>query len=369
MSVPGAGQAGASLGAAGGSGSGAPSNPVGGSGGAPAQTNPAQVLTTALSNKGMPSSSKRDSPRFRNDRPEELRRFLSQMEDLFAQNKVTDDNEKMRYLATFAAADVEEEWTALDTYGAGDYEKFKEEVISNYPEAANAEIGTLRGLYNRIKKYKNIEQDDANEYMSYKRAFMAEVTKLNKQKVPIASNREYVQLFLSHLSDTFHQLIITRLTAKTAAVVTTVGVIAGTARSAEDPFTLEEVIKEGEKLAMYYQSGSFMTQTSSKSATIVPDASGPSSKASTVIKVELEEVKQNVVHIMDRLVNNEKANKQGFEEIKKALAQASESAPSMHSRTQQEYRAPPRPAYNNNQRSDNCYYCLELGHIIGSTLR
>ena len=82
----------------------------------------------------------RDAPRFYASKPEELRRFLRQMEDLWADARINDDDKKKVSLGKYADYESEEEWAAFTTYSTGySWEEFKKKLFENYPEAAEAQ--------------------------------------------------------------------------------------------------------------------------------------------------------------------------------------------------------------------------------------
>ncbi|KAK0446598.1 uncharacterized protein EV420DRAFT_1648031 [Desarmillaria tabescens] len=100
----------------------------------------------STSNQKMPRPMARDAPRFDGDKSENIRHFLSQMEDLFSDCSITDDAERKKQLVRYADADTEEEWKLLDEYDNGTFAKFKEAIVKNYPEAQDVESGTVNRL-------------------------------------------------------------------------------------------------------------------------------------------------------------------------------------------------------------------------------
>ncbi len=77
----------------------------------------------------MPRPTSRDTPKFDSDEPENLRRFLGQMEDLFSDYSVTDDNEKKKKLVRYTDACTEEELQALEEYDGGTFAEFKDAIL------------------------------------------------------------------------------------------------------------------------------------------------------------------------------------------------------------------------------------------------
>ncbi|PBK86097.1 hypothetical protein ARMGADRAFT_940958 [Armillaria gallica] len=95
----------------------------------------------STSTQNMPRLMSRDTPKFDSDEPENLHSFLGQMEDLFSDYSIT-NNDKKKKLMRYTDAHTEEEWQALEEYDGGIFAKFKNVILKNYPEAADAETGT-----------------------------------------------------------------------------------------------------------------------------------------------------------------------------------------------------------------------------------
>ena len=161
--------------------------------------------------RSMISPSNRDAPRFSSRRPQELRRFLRSMEDLFKDAGIDNDEEKKASIGKYADQESEEEWRALGTFYRGhSWKDFKEELMKNYPEAAEAERGTPARIRQVCREAKGIELGDLSALYAFRRAFMAEAKKLTQDPVAM-SNRELVELFLGTLSPTFAREVIQHL--------------------------------------------------------------------------------------------------------------------------------------------------------------
>jgi len=195
--------------------------------------------------KTMISPAARDAPKFSSDKPQELRRFLRLMEDLWKEASITDDEEKKASLGKYADHESEEEWKAFENYPRGNsWDKFKEELITNYPEAAEAERGTPARIKQVCKDSRGIKLGDLGALYAFRRAFMAEAKKLTQAPAAMA-NRELVEMFIGTLSPPFGTAVIQFLgnkieAAQTAAVETGVS---RTPKRPEDRYELEEVCK------------------------------------------------------------------------------------------------------------------------------
>jgi hypothetical protein len=162
-----------------------------------------------MTDKRMPTPGSKDAPKFKSSHPEELRRFISRMEDLWDECKVTDDEKKKTMIGKYADIDSEEEWSAFNSYGTknGSWDDFKKELISNYPEAAAAERGTPARLKQICAETSMVRLGDLPTLYRFRRAFLTEARKLQKEPVVVA-NRELVELFFSCLSEALASAVL-----------------------------------------------------------------------------------------------------------------------------------------------------------------
>ena len=63
--------------------------------------------------KSMVLPGTQDMLKFSSSRPQELRRFIRQLEDLWKEAGITEDSEKKESIGKYADQDSEEEWSAL----------------------------------------------------------------------------------------------------------------------------------------------------------------------------------------------------------------------------------------------------------------
>jgi len=221
---------------------------------------PSMMATNRSSNlaneKRMVAPGSRDAPRFKSSKPEELRRFIRLMEDLWKDFGVTGDLARKTMIGKYADPESEEEWQAFDTYADGSsWEEFKEELIENYPEAAAAERGTparLRQLCSETIHSGKLTLGDMVPFYTFRRSFMSEAKKLRKPPAAMA-NRELVELFIGCLSDTFASAVLQYLGNQAPDSKTTsskgkgiLGILGDgnvVPRRPEDKYDLEEVCK------------------------------------------------------------------------------------------------------------------------------
>jgi hypothetical protein len=203
-----------------------------------------QKTSYIMSEKRMVAPGSKDAPRFKSSKPEELRRFIRLMEDLWKDAGVTSDLAKKTMIGKYADADSEEEWAAFNSFEDGhSWEEFKEELIENYPEAAAAERGTPARLRQICSETAKVRLGDMPALYSFRRAFMAEAKKLRKEPAVMA-NRELVELFISCLADTLASAVLQYLgnksaDAKAGSVKSSVGNIV--ARRPEDRYDLDDI--------------------------------------------------------------------------------------------------------------------------------
>ncbi|SJL18622.1 uncharacterized protein ARMOST_22219 [Armillaria ostoyae] len=287
----------------------------------------------SASTQKMPRPTSRDAPKFDSDEPENLRRFLGQMEDLFSDYSITDDDEKKKKLVRYTDARTEEEWQALEEYDNGTFAEFKEAVLKNYPEAADAETGTWERLTRISRKFSNLGADE----------------------------RESGK-FTESLSPAFRANIASRLSIKrgiksvTAAAAAGGGgaaaapVVAKPVKRREDMHTLDEVVAEADDIALNSSTSYLLSATSgSISSTGATSGSG--------IKAEFEEVKQQVATLLDHIDVSEKQAKERQEQILRAFQQGGNNGSSLRQ---------PRPQNEHSGAgpSNNCWYDWKPGHFV-----
>jgi len=83
-----------------------------------------------------PIRGSKEAPKFDPEEPAELLRYIAQVEEIW-EGKTIDTAGKKKGLCKYAPSVTEQEWMVFDTYDEeSSYEKFREEVINSYPEAA-----------------------------------------------------------------------------------------------------------------------------------------------------------------------------------------------------------------------------------------
>src|SRR5277367_3136338 len=183
------------------------------------QAEPSDVVKMTPTTKNMVPPGTRDAPKFVARRPEELRQFLRQMEDLWNEAGIKEDKIKKESVGKYADYECEEEWAAFDTYvDPYTWDEFKEELFANYPEAAAAERGTPQRIREICDDQREIVLGDMQGLYGFRRKFMAEAKKLLAPPA-VMSNRELVELFMGRLSGDMASLVFQRLSSLAASEV------------------------------------------------------------------------------------------------------------------------------------------------------
>ena len=274
------------------------------------QTEKSKITMT----KTMISPSARDAPRFSSRRPQELRRFLRWMEDLYKEAQITDDEEKKDLLGKYADQESEEEWKGLENFPTGNsWEDYKKELIENYPEAAEAERGTPARIRQICRDTKDIRMGDLTTLYSFRRQFMAEAKKLSKDP-PAMANRELVELFFSSLNPTFTAAVLQFLGTKAEQKLQTSAQKTGSGRRPEDRYDLEEVCKAAIQVSENSQGMySFMNIPESEQADI--------KRSSKVNQYQLQPVEETnkLVQKLESLENVQAIDKDKIDGVSKTL--------------------------------------------------
>ncbi|KAK0476923.1 hypothetical protein EDD18DRAFT_1365874 [Armillaria luteobubalina] len=290
----------------------------------------------------LPRPTSRDAPRFNEDEPENLRRFFNEIDDLFDDFNIVDDRERKRKIVRYADARSEDEWKMLDEYSDGSsYSDFKKAILANYPEAFDAETGTLSRLNRIVNEVANIEASERDIYLKFKRRFLTESKKLMMPPA-IVTNRELVERFLSRLEYHFRETIVARLSIKHGMKLTTTAAVEILRR--EDLYPLAEVIEEADEIVL---SGIAFSPVS------------PGQK--TVEKNKIDEVKNELHSLMDRLTSNEKLMEQRHEELLRRAQTSSTSQPGQNILPVR-LRSEPKYWPSNGMKVLKCWYDHIPGH-------
>ena len=306
----------------------------------------------------MPNPQTRDAPSFDREKPTELLRFISRMEDLFTKHGITEDQKKITMLGKYADAASEAEWQHLDSYDGEVWAKFRKELIESYVEACDIERGSLKALQKICQENRRIAATDLSDLMALKRGFRVEVKKLQKDP-PLLSNREAVEMFLDCLTPEFRLLITSRLDIANKEIPE------GT--RPEDKYKLDDVVDT----AITLGKGSRVTYKALDGVATTTSKRGVSDEGSMKLEAELcilkdtfvTQNKQSEAH-MNRLASRiEEMTKQFTSSMNKM------AAPQLSGQSQPAYRPAinmgglPPFRQNINATQSGCFYCSEEGHL------
>ncbi|KAH9477805.1 hypothetical protein JR316_0010034 [Psilocybe cubensis] len=155
--------------------------------------------------KDLPLLGDKGAPKFDEQKPEELLRFLDQLDDLFEKYGVKTDNEKKRVVCRYISPTTESEWRAFSSFQNGTWKRFRKDLIMSYPEAVNLHRGSIEALDKICRKHSGnnqIESHDSPGLMALVRTFRAEAGKL-LQPPALVSNRDLVERFIGCLTSEF----------------------------------------------------------------------------------------------------------------------------------------------------------------------
>jgi len=343
-------------------------------------TPPAEVVTqrTTLIERRMVAPGSKDAPRFKSSKPEELRRFIRLMEDLWRDAGVTRDEAKKMMIGKYADQDSEEEWAAFDTFEDGHtWEEFKEELIENYPEAAAAERGTPARLRQICSETTKVRLGDMDALYKFRRSFMSEAKKLIRPPAAMA-NRELVELFIGCLSDPLASAVLQYLGNKSSVSTT---VASGgrrvddnvSSRRPEDKYDLEDICKAALQVSENSQ-GMFnlMNKTEERGVLLFTQ---PVSE-NKVLTEKLSELEGEQALDKDRLVSLGKtleARMGGLEEMLKTLLKSGQGTEAQNNckgdckgANCKMHEASSNPVQRWGGRSvdhEKCFWCGLLGHF------
>src|SRR5277367_1225578 len=314
------------------------------------QNKPEKVAFEMVENKKMVAPGTRDAPKFDSKKPQELRRFLLRMEDLWEAAGIKEDDEKKVSLGKYADPDSEEEWKALETYELGStWEEFKDELLENYPEAAAAERGTPMRIRQVCYDARGIRLGDLATLYAFRRAFLAEAKKLAKPPAAI-SNKELVELFFGTLSDLMVQAVLQYLgnnsknsqiteskdKGKAREEVSSLSAVpvnnSAITRRPEDRYDIEEVCKAAIQVSINAQgmfgfTGQEGIISEKRELTLVQTARG----GDTVLSNKIELIEETQAKKMDRLTVSNKSLESKISDLagmmKTLLSQAQEKPP------------------------------------------
>jgi len=318
------------------------------------------------SSKTMPLPGSHGAPHFDKEKPIELLRFIEQMEDLFKEYAVSEDQAKKRYLGKYTDQKTEFEWRAFDTYdSSSSYEEFKAALIDDYPEAKMAGKGTLSNLRKICKEHQCIHIDDFAKLKSLTRSFKAE-QKLLLKPPALVSNRELVDLFLGCLKEAFQTQVEHSLNIQLSKDSKKKSIDDDKAHRPEDPYDILEVIEMAESIAGRAQGATSLNATGrGVNVTEARTTREPHTHSTPTYNIKLEddlrELNNKVALLMDKFTTSERVQQSTLQALKQEMNRLTDSLMHQHVATAPTARQTTQPTWK--MGPDGCWYCEELGHF------
>jgi hypothetical protein len=333
-----------------------------------------KTMTETTSVKRMVAPGSKDAPSFKSSRPEGLRRFIREMEDLWKDAGVSTDEAKKKSIGKYADQDSEEEWSAFDSFDNGTWEVFKEELLANYPEAAAAERGTPARIRQLCAETSKVRLGDMPALYRFRRAFLAEAKKL--QKAPAAmSNRELVELFIGCLTEAYALAVLQYLGNKAPAAKPESTTESNMARRPEDKYDLEDVCKAAIQVAENSQGMYNVMKKESSAEREVFMFNQPVSETKALTE-KVEELEGVQALERDRLVSMNKTIESrigGLEELIKTLVAQSQNQASQgmckgdckngNCKTHETNNSTTPKWGGKSMDNEKCFWCALLGHF------
>jgi len=323
------------------------------------------AVTGRSSQKSMPLPGSRGAPFFDKNKPIELLRFLDQMEDLFEEYGIRNDQEKKKKLGKYADQQTEFEWKAFNEFDENiSFADFKKALIDDYPDAQMAGKGTLTALKIVCKENSKLLESDYAELKALTRSFRAQQKLLLAPPV-LVSNRELVDMFLGCLRESFASQVRSSLNIEQTKDRKQKDREDTTIRRPEDPYDIIDVIDMAETIA-----GRLRGNT--RDQTVVTRSEPSQAQASTTLRVreqaikmesdELDELRNITANFVDQVKIEQKQNS----ELRNLVQSTQIEMKKLFETLAQQH-----PGVNNPQAkhatykmtSDGCWYCDEPGHF------
>jgi len=124
--------------------------------------------------QNMPARGHRTAPTFSSDQPRELRRYFQELNNLFTDSQIVDDQTKKSYACRYLDVDSAELWESLLEYQAtSTYVQFVEAVYKLYPGSEDERKWSIADMDKLVGEQLRIGIYDANDLGNYYRAFFA----------------------------------------------------------------------------------------------------------------------------------------------------------------------------------------------------
>ncbi|PPR07546.1 hypothetical protein CVT24_008761 [Panaeolus cyanescens] len=164
-----------------------------------------------VNGKTMPLRGDRSAPTFDPARPRELKRYFADLEYLFKDCNITNEEIKIASAIRYVDFDTAELWEILPEFSAAEpkFSDFKKAVLLLYPDAEDSDRYSLQDLENCIAQARRDGMYSVADAAEYHRKFtaIAHFLKSKNRLSDIEANRKYITGF----QDCFWHLVFNRL--------------------------------------------------------------------------------------------------------------------------------------------------------------
>src|ERR1700678_2390799 len=144
----------------------------------------------------MPMRGERIAPKFDGTRARDLLRSFSDIEQLFCQANITDDNEKKKEVVYYADFDTEQLWKHMPEFDdpTSTYADFKDAIMEYYPKAAEF-LYSITDIDSLTNERQRIGMASVQDLLDYHLQFMAITTWLirKRQLSELEQERAYIR--------------------------------------------------------------------------------------------------------------------------------------------------------------------------------
>ncbi|KAF9255838.1 hypothetical protein L218DRAFT_950455 [Marasmius fiardii PR-910] len=145
-------------------------------------------------------------PTFDQDQPDNLKHFLSQIQQ-YAKCKGWKLGETKIMEAIYHMSPETQKYLIepMESAKGNDWEQFKKDLLNEFPEVCDDDIGSVTRLGRIQSKYKFVSQGDLGKLKAYHREFHIKVQKLLQPGKIVLSNAEAVKRYLGGLEPWFQK--------------------------------------------------------------------------------------------------------------------------------------------------------------------
>ena len=338
------------------------------------------VEMASESRKGMPNRRDNKAPYYDRNRPEELLRYVEDVEKEMHRAGIREDQQMKDWLRHYADQRSSDEWTVLETYpeDEGSYADFVKELVSHYPEATDSLEGSIARLDKLCAKSTPLTTKNLSIILEFIRGFKFEGRKLLHGGC--ISNREIVSKFLNCLDPELKKTVVWQVSQTSLNATGSSDGQIKKARHHTDPIEFETLLRVSENLVRSVDSYNTITVTSPPSMstgttnrtqhTVLQrpiETATPSSTGNRMVQL-LEDLNESMAKNTDVLVNMAKENTQRHGETTKSIETVHTLLNTWHKDGDRLERPGSQTYPSSSNRSagrrDQCHYCWGPGHYI-----